>query len=166
MILKSEKIKNFLSRKKNITFIYIIVIIGVVLISFPSVPERKEAAADETVSGKTAVNGKEIEKILSEICGVGKCKVLITYKNSGEYVTAKDIQKRNGETDEKNLVTGSGRDEKPFIIKEIMPEIRGVVVVCSGGGNTKVKKDVAAAVCALTGIPESRVKVFKNQECD
>jgi len=162
MILKSEKIKKFLSQKKNITVVYVIVIIGVIMLSFPSFFQGEEAP-DEKSGFTEVVNAEnDMEKILSRIYGVGKCDVLITYKTTSEYIVAKDVSRSDKNTDEKSLVTGSGSSEKPFIVKEKMPEIQGVVVVCQGGGNTKIKNDVISAVCALTGLSENRVKVFRK----
>ena len=166
MILKSEKIKTFLSQKKNITIVYVIVIIGIIMLSFPSLFTADEVPEEESGFMQMKDMEKDMEKILSEIYGVGKCRVLITYKSTSEYVPAKDTSISEGEnsrnTDEKNLVTGSGSNEKPFIVKEKMPEIQGALVVCSGGENTRVKNDVINAVCALTGLPQNRVKVFRK----
>jgi len=87
---------------------------------------------------------------------------MVTYKCSKEYIIAKDKSENGDSNEEKNVVTGSGRDEKPFIIKEEMPKVLGVVVVCEGGADIKVQKNVCEAVCALCGIRADKVKVFKK----
>lgn len=163
MILKSDKIKAFLTEKKNITIIYIIVIIGVIALCLPSFRDKEEVAEEKITAEQTE---ERVEKILAEISGVGKCSVMITYKSSGEYITAKDVTESGDESrsnkDEKNVIVGSGSGERPFVIKEKMPEVLGVVVVCKGGENAKVKKDVSDAVCALCGITANKVKVFEK----
>ena len=165
MILKFAKIKEFLSGNKNIKAVYIIVIIGVMLLMAPSFFEKEEKIEAYATESKQ-ISEREIEKILSKISGVGKCHVLITYKSSGEYVTAKDIAKKTDEkgadTDEKNVIIGSGSGEKPFIVRQNSPEVLGAVIVCSGGGGAKIKNAVTEAVCALCGINANRVKVFEK----
>ncbi len=166
MILKSEKIKAFLSEKKNITIVYIIVIIGVTLLCLPSFFEKEEEPRAESGFISCEITEKEIEDILSEISGVGRCRVLITYKSTEEYVIAKDVtQSTDGEkvnVEEKNLSFGSGSGEKPFVLRENMPQIQGVVVVCQGGDSDKIKMNVTDAVSALTGLAKNRIKVFKR----
>lgn len=165
MILKLTEIKEFLGKKKNIKAVYIIVIIGVMLLCFPSFFEKEEKT-ESIISQSENISAKEIEKILSQISGVGKCHVLITYKSSGEYVTAKDVTRKNDEksvdTDEKNVIIGSGSGEKPFIVRQNSPEVLGVLVVCDGGENAKIKSAVTESVCALCGISANRVKVFEK----
>lgn len=166
MILKSEKIKAFLSQKKNIRLVYIIVIIGVTLICLPSFFGKDEAPDTESGFISCEISEKQMENILSEIEGVGKCRVLITYKSTQEYVIAKDISQssdeKRAELQEKNITLGSGSGEKPFVLKENMPALQGVVVVCRGGDSDRVKMNVTEAVSALTGLSKNRIKVFKR----
>ncbi len=166
MILKSEKIKAFLSQKKNITVVYIIVIVGVILLCLPSFFQKEEEIKTETSFTGSEISVSEMEKILSEISGVGKCRVLITYESGKEYIIAKDVSKSRDEQrediDEKNITLGSGNSEKPFVLKENMPKVLGVVVVCRGGDSDKVKMQVTDAVSVLTGLSKNKIKVFKN----
>ena len=148
--------------KKNKVIIYVILIIGMVLLTLPSftVGEKKDIKKKNefSISGRD----RELKEILSEIEGVGKCEVMVTYRDSKEYIIAKDISVSEGGSEEKNVITGSGSGEKPFIVKEKLPAVLGVVVVCEGGGDIKIRNDVADAVCALCGIAKNKVKVFKK----
>lgn len=159
--LNLEKIKNFLKGKKHIRAAYIIVIIGVVLLVMPSF-SGKEEVKGEAEAEAVLISAKEVEEMLSAIKGVGKCRVLITYKSGGEYETAKDISKSESGTDEKNIVIGSGSGEHPFVVKKHSPEVLGAVVVCEGGGSLKVKSAVVEAVSVLCGVAANRVKVFEK----
>ena len=94
MILKSLRINEFLKKEKNKKLVYVILIIGVILLSLPSFLPQKEAEP----SRETVVNERLEERlsdIISEISGVGKVKVMITYKSTSEKRVAKDKNTRN-----------------------------------------------------------------------
>ena len=46
------------------------------------------------------------------------------------------------------------------------PKIQGVVVVCDGGDNSKVKNDVTNAVSALLGINVNHISVLKMKNSE
>ncbi|MBO4897763.1 MAG: hypothetical protein J5590_05650 [Clostridia bacterium] len=154
----------FKGKNKNITVIYVIVIIGVLFLCIGSFTPQKSAPK----SGDTANINENLEKrisdILSKISGVGDVHVMITYKSSAMKATAKnktletsgDISKLS----EENVILGSGSSSSPFIIREDMPKIQGVVVVAEGAENAAVKKEITDAVRALTGASAANIGVF------
>ena len=165
MILKSLRINEFLKKEKNKKLVYVILIIGVILLSLPSFLPQKEAEP----SRETVVNERLEERlsdIISEISGVGKVKVMITYKSTSEKRVAKDKNTRNSANEiyeeEKNVLLGSGSEQKPFITREEMPKILGVAVVAEGGGRDDVKAEISRAVRALTGVSANNRAVFSR----
>lgn len=165
MILKSMRINEFLKKEKNKKLVYVILIIGVILLSLPSFLPQKEAEP----SRETVVNERLEERlsdIISEISGVGKVKVMITYKSTSEKRVAKDKNTRNSANEiyeeEKNVLLGSGSEQKPFITREEMPKILGVAVVAEGGGRDDVKAEISRAVRALTGVSANNIAVFSR----
>ena len=165
MILKSLRINEFLKKEKNKKLVYVILIIGVILLSLPSFLPQKEAEP----SRETVVNERLEERlsdIISEISGVGKVKVMITYKSTSEKRVAKDKNTRNSANEiyeeEKNVLLGSGSEQKPFITREEMPKILGVAVVAGGGGRDDVKAEISRAVRALTGVSANNIAVFSR----
>ena len=165
MILKSLRINEFLKKEKNKKLVYVILIIGVILLSLPSFLPQKEAEP----SRETVVNERleeRLSNIISEISGVGKVKVMITYKSTSEKRVAKDKNTRNSANEiyeeEKNVLLGSGSEQKPFITREEMPKIWGVAVVAEGGGRDDVKAEISRAVRALTGVSANNIAVFSR----
>ncbi len=165
MILKSLRINEFLKKEKNKKLVYVILIIGVILLSLPSFLPQKEVEP----SRETVVNERLEERlsdIISEISGVGKVKVMITYKSTSEKRVAKDKNTRNSANEiyeeEKNVLLGSGSEQKPFITREEMPKILGVAVVAEGGGRDDVKAEISRAVRALTGVSANNIAVFSR----
>lgn len=165
MILKSLRINEFLKKEKNKKLVYVILIIGVILLSLPSFLPQKEVEP----SRETVVNERleeRLSNIISEISGVGKVKVMITYKSTSEKRVAKDKNTRNSANEiyeeEKNVLLGSGSEQKPFITREEMPKILGVAVVAEGGGRDDVKAEISRAVRALTGVSANNIAVFSR----
>ena len=89
--------------------------------------------------------------ILENVDGVGKAEVMITLKSSKESVLNKDLseekqteEERSGETQkvnknqkkqEETILSDSSGNSAPYVIKELEPEISGIVISCEGAGN-------------------------------
>ena len=52
----------------------------------------------------------------------------------------------------------------PVVLKEIYPEVKGVVVVAEGAGNAEVREKITRAVSVLMDIPVHRVQVFERKK--
>ncbi len=155
--MKSDKLQNFLSKKKNISLLYIIVSICILLLAFwGCAPEKKqEEAASSTVPAAPPLS-ETLQSVLSGIRGVEGVQVAVTYESGTETVPARDI-----DGDSQTVVTlGSGNSETVVTAKEIMPRVRGVVVVAGGADNVRVRADILSAVQALTGAPAHSIAVF------
>jgi stage III sporulation protein AG len=122
-----------------------------------------------------------LEEILSGVDGVGKVKVMVTLAASEEIVIEKDTPSSRSQTNESDsgggtrIVTQMENDEEtvyitegtkstPYVVKTIVPEIEGVVVVGQGCGKGSVDKTVTEIVQALLGIEAHKVKVAKLSE--
>jgi stage III sporulation protein AG len=49
-------------------------------------------------------------------------------------------------------------------LQEKEPELEGVVIVCDGGDDVLVKKEITEAVSALFQIETHKIKVMKSKE--
>lgn len=117
-----------------------------------------------------------LEKILGRIDGVGEVEVMITLKSGYTYtyaVTEKvnsdvseeyksDDQRKTQQknTTEQNYVMVED-GESPLITSLNEPQIKGVVVVCAGGGDQRVVAEVTAAVKTALDISSAKITVSK-----
>ena len=105
-----------------------------------------------------------LEAILSGMAGVGKVRVMLTLESTEERILAmneRSASQENGETTESRPATASsGGKESPIVLTELLPRVRGVIVVAEGAANIGVRLNIAAAVSTVLGIDESRVEVF------
>ena len=164
---------------------------GVLLLVIALPTEQKKQQETELSQGKEsgveqpAANysgyEKELERKLEEILtameGVGKVEVMITLQDNGEQVLEKDISRNSQEVTEEGevkrntyesqyqeetvFVKESGNEGQPFIAKESVPAVEGVLVVAEGGGNGKVAKNISDAVFALFPVEVHKIKVVK-----
>ena len=119
-----------------------------------------------------------LKGILEQISGVGKVSVMVTLKSSKEIVPALNTVESGSETNErdgdggtrtiiqqstdKRVAQGGGSitSDQPLIVKEVMPEVMGVIVVAEGAQRPEVTERLTDAVQTVLGIPAFRVKVY------
>ena len=121
---------------------------------------------------------KKLEAVLGQMDGVGNVEVMITVSDRGEYVVEKDTNSVGTITTEEDSAGGSrtvsentveeatiyvenGEETYPYIQKEKMPTVEGVVVVAEGGGNSLVVSNISESVKELLPVEAHRIKVVK-----
>lgn len=126
----------------------------------------------ENMEQKLAVN-------LKKVAGIGEVKVMITVKSSKEQIALKDStnsQTSNSETDakggsrvesntdrqEETVMSQSGSGSSlPYVIKEMEPEVEGVLVIARGGDDANIIQEINSAVQVLFDVPAHKIKVMK-----
>lgn len=146
-----------------------------------SAGSETEPVAAEDSSGSGAYEQElaaQLEETLSQMEGVGRVKVMITFQDSGEAVVEKDVTYSDEETastengtstaqtqsSEETVYSDGSGDGEPYVSRELTPAIEGVLVVAEGGGNSAVVADISEAVEALFGVETHKIKVVKMNE--
>ncbi|MDO5406733.1 MAG: stage III sporulation protein AG, partial [Eubacteriales bacterium] len=128
-----------------------------------------------------AVLEKRVREILKHVEGVGTVDVMIVLKSSAEKVIHVDGSSSLASTEEKDSSGGTRRIESqeqensavllagegqnaPIIEKELYPEISGIVISATGGGDPKIQAEISAAMEALFDVPAHKIKVLKRVE--
>ena len=104
--------------------------------------------------------------------GVGKVSVMVTVADQGEDIIEKDKTEHTSTvtntdsgsmemTTEKESGEETGGEKAPYVSKEILPEIEGVLVVAEGGDSPRIVSDISDAVKALFQVEAHRIKVVK-----
>ena len=122
---------------------------------------------------------QRLKNILAQMEGVGNVQIMIRAKASKEYVVEKDVtvdssiinetdaqggERQSNDTSrtETSVYTKDGNgNDVPWIIKELEPEIEGVLVAAEGGDNETVAGEITQAVQVLFDIPVHKIKVVK-----
>lgn len=184
-LIKLTKLKGYLKTDKGRKMIIIIGIAGMALILLSGILPRqpsKSAKADSTV-----ISNSQYEKLLEQrlatlisgIEGAGQTSVLVTLENGEENIYAVNTDENSDNsreqssdyTEKEQISSDSKRDivvikqdgdERPVITTTIEPKIKGVVVVCQGGGTASVKGKISEAVTTALNISSNRVCVIKS----
>ena len=123
---------------------------------------------------------KRLEDILSNMAGVGEVDVMLTASSSEEKVVLSDNPSKQSHTEEvdsqgesrvisetergdETVYESNGNDQTPYVIKEIEPQLAGVLILAEGAGSATIKAEIVEAVEALFGIPVHRIKVIKRR---
>ena len=123
-----------------------------------------------------------VKEILEQISGAGKVDIMITFSAESEKVPAYDTKKSESKTSEKDSsggtrdITQSDTDssvvfedsgsgtKSPVILKNLLPEIKGVVVVADGAAKAEVKENITKAVQVLMDIPIHKIQVIERKK--
>ena len=121
-----------------------------------------------------------MQEKLSSIKGAGRVEVMITYKSSRGIVPAVNTTESQTITEEEDSSGGvrkvSQKDvnsqtvtmndssgSKPLVVKEMEPEIKGVIVIAEGAKNIRIKMDLMRAVQTALGVSARQVEVFEME---
>ena len=53
--------------------------------------------------------------------------------------------------------------ESPYVIQELSPTVKGILVVAEGGGNETVKKQIQETIEALFGLDAHKISIMKME---
>lgn len=181
---------------ENIVVLIIILIVTVIAINTIWNGDKKETKKEEvetttskqlastTKTSQTSSNDEvqtNLENILSNIDGVGKVKVLITYSQSSEVVAMYNENSKNSTVEEKDSGGGTrtttqtdiskdiiyqeeNGEKTPITQKVVSPKIEGAIITAIGAGNGTVKNNIVQAVEAVTGLPTHKIQVFEMKK--
>lgn len=168
----------------------LLVLTGILLlvIAWPVSENHSQKEASKTSSSEnvepvdaTDAYTKNMEQrltaILENIDGAGRVQVMITLKSTAEQVIEKDdtyseSRSTSGESGDDGVISDSvSRSEStvynsasggsPYVIKELQPEIEGVLVVAEGADHESTLNEITYAVQVLFDVPVHKIKVVK-----
>lgn len=164
-------LSNFKNTDKKLKALICLGLAGVLLIMLsevvPAAYEKKSETVNADCTYEEYVESLEskTQNLVSSIDGVGRCKVMITLKNSNESIFAKNSEESSSDSSYSKkceYVLNDGQDgTSPLLIKQYFPEIQGVAIVCDGAGNTVVRENIINSVSALFGVPVTKISVSK-----
>ncbi|HOV26557.1 MAG TPA: stage III sporulation protein AG [Pseudobacteroides sp.] len=190
-LLQNKNRKKVIENSVIVIIIGIIVIIAGGSLFPQKEKEKENIKSNETQTVETAAkvenndkdqNEKRLEELLTKVKGAGKVNVMVTYVSGKEIVPAYDTKKNENDTEEKDSGGGvrsikqydsenkivyeevQGNSKKPIVLKELMPQVKGVVVVSEGASDPEVRERLARAVQVLLDVPVHRIEVLESRE--
>lgn len=122
---------------------------------------------------------ERLEEVLKKVDGIDDVEVMITLKGSKELIILKDQpysreqtaefdgeggeRNTSSESYEENTIMVENEDGRtaPYIIKELEPQVEGILVISTGGDKSEIINQIIEASQVLFGVPAHKVKVMK-----
>ena len=168
--------------KKEQLFIGVLIGILLLVIAIPVPKEKtenplKENELENVVLKTTDSTEERLQEILQKISGVGQVEVFITYEDKGKLIVEKDetaseelVQEadssggtRTTTTSRREWKTIYGTEEAPYVVQELVPEVKGILVVAQGGGDENVKLKIQQTLEALFGLDSHKISIMKME---
>ena len=106
---------------------------------------------------------RRIAELCSRVRGAGSVHVSVTLSCGYTAVYAQNSQSSASGYKNEFVLTGSGSSEKPLLVGYSVPQISGIGIVCTGGGNSAVRQEIISLVSAAYGLSSNKIYVTEAQ---
>lgn len=188
---KKTGIDRILSNDRIMSIIVLLGLAGIALIFISSSLDpgkNEDTVSPQEISGSDSAAEdykneltEELGNMIASIDGAGKTKVMITLKGTVRDIYAADTDingretskktdnnenadKQNTEKKKYTIIRGKDGSEKALTIGQLVPEIKGVLVICEGGENEDVRETIINAVAAALDITKTHIYVTGLQK--
>ena len=155
----SDLITKIQKNKKRYRYLLLLLFLGMLLMLLPSPADETQYIDnqfDDSMRYSIEVEEKRLEQLLSEIDGVGRCKVLLSVHTGAEKILAED----NGET----VVLSESGKQSTVTVQTRYPTFQGAVIVSGGCKNASVRYNILSSVMAYTGLSVDRITICPIKE--
>lgn len=148
--------------------------VGIFLLVLGAYTGNDNKSADAKVKAETLTATMDAEKYaveaerkIAELCsgvrGASDVRVVVTLSGGYSAVYAQNSQSGASGYRNEFVLTGSGSSEAPLLVGYSVPEISGVGIVCSGGGDASVRREIISLVSATLGVSSNKIYVTEGQ---
>ncbi len=161
----TDNLFGFFKDKKALLLILSALIGLILLLVGGGFARSSENHGDAALQDYLTSTEKRLQSTVCAIDGVRDARVFITVENTFETVYATNATLNETGADnrstQKQLAYTSTRSygEQPVVVKQLLPRISGVLVVCGGGNNAVVRDEVIRAVSVALNISQSKIYV-------
>lgn len=173
-----EKISQKSRLSKKLLLIVLMLASGIILLlasEFDTTDEAAPTTASTTtgyadISEYTNQLEERLVSIISSISGAGTTKVMVTLESGSEDIYLHDFDygenadpsgKNSVERKDEYVIIDGASGEEGIVVRRAEPKVRGVAVVCEGGGSEQVRAQIVETVTALLDVSSARVSVAK-----
>lgn len=161
--------------------------IALVMLSMPSsCSQNAKKLPQETMTEKAADTNtycvtleERLEEMVCSIGGVESAKAMIMLKSGAEKVVLKDYPYESSKSEEHDGTAGRSEQEyiysdttvlvedadgntRPYVIKELEPEISGVAIVYKGKRGAEISYQITCMIQALFQIEAHKISVIEQ----
>jgi len=155
-----EKFKNNKKFQYLIVALLSIIVIIIFCFNFTSNSNGLKTKENNTVTNYVSELEIRLSDNLSKVKGVGKVSVVISVKSGMETVLAMNTTKTV--TDEGTFIEETPLiiNGKTIVLKELYPEIIGVLIIAEGADNISVLKKIQQATTSLLDVNLNQIEIL------
>lgn len=180
----SEEIKKIIEKitaktrlNKKMLLSALLLLAGIAALTMSEISTENKAASVQTTATSVSDTSEyaanletRLTSIISCIDGAGNTKVMVTLESGSEEVYLHDYNygenadssgKNSFERKDEYVIVDGESGEQGIVVRIAEPRVRGVAVVCEGGGSEVVREQIVNAVTALLDISSAKVSVAK-----
>jgi stage III sporulation protein AG len=174
-----EKLKGSMNNEKSVRLIVLGGVAGLICILLSSWIPDSEKQTDEPLTQTIDNAGlpeesqrysgmleERLEEMLSQIDGVGSCRVMVTVSGSVSYSYAQNAEQQlsenSREVKRQHVILDEKTGDSALIECAKNPEVIGVIIACEGGEHNVIREEIISAVGAVLDIPSNRICVTKK----
>ena len=163
---------------KKLLLVALMLVSGIILLFVSELSETEETTLKQVTEPTSVSDMQEYSEklenrlisIISSIEGAGATRVMVTLESGGEDIYLHDSDfgenadpsgKSSYERKDEYVIIDGSSGEQGIVVRRAEPRVRGVAVVCEGGGSEKVCAQIIQTVTALFDISSARVSVTK-----
>ncbi len=125
-----------------------------------AVPETPPAGAGSvTVEEYRAALEGRMEELCRQVAGAGEVHVAVSLEGGFAYVYACDRKVTSAGESTSYLTVGNGAGESVVYLSEKAPTITGIGVVCTGGMDAEVRRELTSLLAAAYGVGANKIYV-------
>lgn len=164
--LDRERLMKWRAALSHYRYMLLVLGIGVLLLVLPTGPEPEEKPVSAAHGEAFVLSSFEerLEDALSRVDGAGKVRVVLSLDGGSRQILAQDRERDGdggGSAQTVTLGRGSGSQEV-VPLQTMAPSFRGALVVCPGGGDPRVRLELAQAVSVLTGLGADCISICQG----
>ena len=133
--------------------------------------KANEASSTVEVDPLTAyatMTEQKIAALCGSVRGVSEVTVVVTLEGDFTYIYATDREssERDGVVEEQvtYVTVGSGSNEQTVLLTRQYPRVSGIGIVCRGGGDATVRREILSLLSAAYGIPTNQIYIAEAKE--
>ena len=129
---------------------------------------REEIEPTDPLLVYAAQTEQKIATLCTQVWGVSEVQVVVTLEGDFTYVYATEnetVQKDGvSETHVSYVTVGSGANEQTVLLTRIYPRVSGIGIVCRGGGDARIRRELIASLEAAYGISSNHIYITEAKE--
>lgn len=165
-----SKIKNFKHLKTLIVVVLSVIVLVIFASSFVSKKSNKTQESTNVSSNALSYCKQQehrLEQVLENVKGISNVNVFVMVDESPTLKYVEDnsqTQSQNQTTStSETVLTKNGSVTSPIVVCEILPKIKGVLVIAKGAGDLKIKTTLTNIISSVLGINISSVEVLEGK---